>query len=56
MRSEYREIQAERIYVYPIGDVHIGDPNCDYDKLKTYLGWIENSPDGIPRYAILTGD
>ena len=40
MNSVYREIQAERIYIYPIVDVHIGDPNCDYKKLQKYLDWI----------------
>ena len=56
MNSAFHDIIAERIYVYPIGDVHIGDKNCDYDKLMEYLNWIQKPPDNVPRYAILTGD
>ena len=56
MDKAYHEILAERIYLYPIGDVHIGDKNCDYDKLMEYIEWIAVPPDKIPRYVILTGD
>lgn len=43
----------EEAYIYPIGDLHLGDPACDLDKLYRYLKVIGEADN---RYIILNGD
>jgi hypothetical protein len=41
------------INIIPIGDVHLGSPACDEDRLNYMLDWIASKPD---TYIIGTGD
>jgi predicted phosphodiesterase len=43
----------EEAYIYPIGDLHLGDPSCTIDKLGRYLDSIGNRPNA---YILLNGD
>ena len=45
--------KTEWIKIIPIGDIHLGDKNCDYDYLKKLIKWIEEKDN---RYTILMGD
>ena len=40
-------------YIYPIGDIHTGDPASNTKKLKGYLEWILSVPNA---FIILMGD
>ncbi len=44
---------AERVHLYPIGDGHVGDNNCDLKSLQATVDAINNDPYGI---ALLMGD
>ena len=46
---------AKTVYVYPLGDVHIGDKNCNMQRLDQYLKHLSED-DGIPRFMIGMGD
>lgn len=52
MRWRTADIEADDIYLYTIGDLHIGDRNCATKRLKEYIGWMLKPN----RYCILTGD
>ena len=43
----------DAIYLIPISDVHIGDPNLNDRKLQGYIDWILATPNA---YVILNGD
>jgi hypothetical protein len=45
--------EMEEAYLYPIGDLHLGDPACDLDKLYRYLKVIGEADN---RYILLNGD
>ena len=45
--------EYEEAYIYPIGDLHLGDPACDLAKLYGYLNHIKSIPNG---YILLNGD
>jgi len=44
--------RIEKAYIIPISDLHLGDPNCDLDKLMRYLDWVAQNP----AWLILNGD
>lgn len=44
---------GDKITLVPIGDVHLGDINCDIKALKKQINWIANRED---TYTILMGD
>jgi len=52
MKAIFHDIVADEIFLYALGDVHIGDRSCDLKTLRKYLEWI-NAPN---RYIILMGD
>lgn len=41
------------IFILPLGDLHLGDPNCDIDKIKMCIDFIKNTPNC---FTILNGD
>lgn len=41
------------IQIVPLGDLHIGDPNCDLDSIKNTISYIKDTPNC---YTILNGD
>jgi predicted phosphodiesterase len=43
----------ECLYITPISDCHIGDPNFDEQKLMRYIDWIKETPNAR---VILVGD
>ena len=45
--------QAERITIYPLADLHIGDRNCDINMIRARINTIREDPHA---YAILDGD
>lgn len=45
--------EFDECYIYPIGDIHLGDPANNLDKLHRYLDWILSVPNA---YIILNGD
>lgn len=55
MKSVFKDVVAETVYIYPLGDVHIGDKNCDMRRLDKYLEYLARD-DGIPRFMIGLGD
>jgi predicted phosphodiesterase len=44
---------AEKIEIYPMSDLHIGDENCDYKSILERIEHIKNTPNA---YCILDGD
>ncbi len=55
MRHHYQDIRltdGDMAYLYPLGDVHLGDKNCDVKRLREYLAYIMK-PD---RYCFFVGD
>lgn len=52
----------EEILFVPLGDIHAGNKNCDYQKFEEYVNWIKATPNiywlGMGDYAdcILAGD
>lgn len=44
---------AESIELYPMADLHIGDPNSDYKMIMQRIEYIKNTPNA---YCILDGD
>lgn len=32
------------LYIYPMGDIHLGDKNVDHDLLQRNLAWIKDEP------------
>jgi len=42
-----------KIQILPLGDMHIGDGNCDLDSIKTCIEYIKNTENC---YTILNGD
>ncbi len=55
MKSVYRDIAADEVIVYPLGDVHIGDKACDMKRFNKYMEHAMID-DGTPRFVIGTGD
>ncbi len=56
MRCNSYKFKASDIYLYPIGDIHIGDKSFNktsLGKLKGYINWIKKTPNA---YAFLMGD
>ena len=45
--------KTNSIQILPLGDLHIGDPNCDIDGIKKAIKYIEETPNC---YTILNGD
>ena len=45
--------KSNSIRIIPIGDIHLGNINCNIQKLKDTLDWIKNKPD---TYIIGMGD
>ena len=41
------------IYLLPISDLHLGDPNCNIEKFLGYRDWLEETPNA---YTLLNGD
>lgn len=46
-------VSEDCIYLLPISDLHLGDPQCNIDKLYKYRDWIERTPNA---YVLLNGD
>ena len=47
------EPKGDSIRVIPIGDIHLGNVNCNVKKLRDTINWIENKED---TYIIGMGD
>ncbi len=43
----------ERIEIFPLADLHLGDENCDYNHFVTLVDYIRETPNA---YCILGGD
>ncbi|MEM3541196.1 MAG: metallophosphoesterase [Candidatus Bilamarchaeaceae archaeon] len=44
---------SEKVYLIPLGDIHLGSKGIDYEKLQGYIDWIANEPHA---YCFLMGD
>lgn len=44
---------SDRVYLIPLGDLHLGSPNCDLNKFKGYVKWVAERPNA---YIFLMGD
>jgi predicted phosphodiesterase len=55
MQSVYRDIKADKVIVYPLGDIHIGDKSCDMERFNKYMEHAMQD-DEIPRLVIGMGD
>jgi len=53
MRYIEKKIKSDFCYITPIGDIHIGDKNVDYDLLKGTIQWVKDTPNA---YVVGTGD
>jgi hypothetical protein len=45
--------KSEKVYLLPIGDIHIGNKNVDIVKLVGYIDWVKNTPSA---YVVIMGD
>jgi len=53
MKISTHIINEDWLYIYPMGDIHLGDNNCDYDLLMQNIKWVESEPKAR---VILMGD
>lgn len=55
MRALYKEIETDldHVFIIPLSDLHLGDPNFDEEKLNGYLEWILERENA---YVFLNGD
>jgi hypothetical protein len=44
---------ADKVYLVPLGDIHLGSKGVDVAKLKGYINWIKETPNA---YTFLMGD
>ena len=44
---------SDKVYLVPLGDIHLGARGVDINKLKGYIDWIKNTPSA---YTFITGD
>jgi len=44
---------SDKVYLVPLGDIHLGARGVDIAKLKGYIDWIKNTPSA---YTFLMGD
>jgi len=44
---------SDKVYLVPLGDIHLGARGVDINKLKGYIDWIKNTPGA---YTFLMGD
>ncbi|MEM4205770.1 MAG: metallophosphoesterase [Nitrososphaerota archaeon] len=49
----YIKENADKVYLIPISDIHMGSKFCDIEKLMGYIDWIK---DNKHSYVILIGD
>jgi len=43
---------SNKVYLIPLGDLHLGAPNVDIEKFEGYIDWIKKNN----AYAFLMGD
>lgn len=51
VRCELGEHEDAQIMV--MGDLHVGDPNCDLEMIRESVAWLMDAPN---RYAVIVGD
>jgi len=44
---------SDTVYLLPLGDLHLGSKNCELNKFKGYINWVEERPNA---YIFLMGD
>lgn len=53
MKYHEIKVEADSCYLFPFGDIHIGDKNTDYGLAERNIDWVKNTPD---TYVVGTGD
>jgi len=53
MRLIEKTVLEDKVYLIPLGDLHLGSPNIDWDKFIGYIDWVKEHSTA---YIFLMGD
>jgi len=53
MRLVEKTVLEDKVYLIPLGDLHLGSPQCNWKKFLGYIKWVQEHPTA---YIFLMGD